>query len=193
MAILPLKLGAKIRAPRIGRMATEKNNALRILGSPGRAYAAFDAVLAEYGFFPFVRDQLKTLQVNVGKLCNQACQHCHVDAGPHRTEIMPGPVANRVIELLAASAAIETVDITGGAPELNPNFRHLVEASRNLGRHVIDRCNLTVLFEPGMEGLAKFLATYKVEIIASLPCYTEDNVDQQRGRVGLQFTESAPG
>jgi radical SAM/Cys-rich protein len=163
-------------------MATEHDNALRIFGSPGGEDAAFDAKLAENRMFPLVRDAVKTLQINVGKLCNQACQHCHVDAGPNRAEIMPARVADRVIELLAASPSIETVDITGGAPELNPNFRRLVGAARRLGRHVIDRCNLTVLFETGMEDLPDFLAANRVEITASLPCYTEGNVDQQRGR-----------
>lgn len=168
--------------PGVAAMATEHDNALRILGSPGSETAEFDAKLAEHRMFPLLRDDVKTLQINVGKLCNQACQHCHVDAGPHRTEVMPAHVAERVIELLAASPEIETVDITGGAPELNPNFRWLVEKSRRLGRHVIDRCNLTVLFEPGMEDLTDFLAAHQVEITASLPCYTEGNVDQQRGR-----------
>ena len=163
-------------------MATEHGNALRKFGPPGDENAAFDAKLAEHGMFPLVRDDVKTLQINVGKLCNQACQHCHVDAGPNRTEIMPAHVADRVIQLLAASPSIETVDITGGAPELNPNFRRLVEAARRLGRHAIDRCNLTVLFEAGMEDLPDFLAANRVEITASLPCYTEGNVDRQRGR-----------
>jgi len=118
----------------------------------------------------------------VGKLCNQACHHCHVEAGPKRTEIMPAGVADRILALLAATPSIQTVDITGGAPELNENFRRLVSESRRMQKQVIDRCNLTVLFEPGLETLAEFLAANNVEITASLPCYTESNVDQQRGK-----------
>jgi radical SAM/Cys-rich protein len=166
----------------VAAMVIRHDNVLPLFGSPDGENAAFDAALAEHRLFPLLREEVKTLQINLGKLCNQACQHCHVDAGPNRTEIMPARVADRVIDLLAASPAIETVDITGGAPELNANFRRLVEVSRRLGRHVIDRCNLTVLFEPGMEHLPEFLAANRVEITASLPCYTEGNVDQQRGR-----------
>ena len=128
------------------------------------------------------RTPLEILQVNVGKLCDLACHHCHVEAGPKRTEIMPDHVAERIIKLLAATPSIHTVDITGGAPELNANFRWLVRESRRMAKQVIDRCNLTVLFEPGQESLAEFLAANQVEITASLPCYTESNVDQQRGK-----------
>jgi radical SAM/Cys-rich protein len=142
----------------------------------------FDKTLLAHGVGPLLRDAVTTLQINVGKLCNQACQHCHVDAGPKRTESMSEEVAERVLQILSASPTITTVDITGGAPELNPNFRRLVTRSRELGRDVIDRCNLTVLFEPGMEDLADFLARNQVETIASLPCYTAANVDAQRGR-----------
>ncbi len=164
-------------------MATELIPGLHILNNfPPSTGPDFDAALAENGLSPLVRDEVTTLQVNVGKLCNQACHHCHVEAGPKRTEIMPRHVAQRVIGLLAASPRVATIDITGGAPELNPSFRFLVEQARRLGRHVIDRCNLTVLFEPGMEDLAEFLAKHRVEVIASLPCYTAENVDQQRGR-----------
>lgn len=125
---------------------------------------------------------METVQVNVGKLCNQACHHCHVEAGPKRTEIMTRSTSERVIQLLHQSVGIKTIDITGGAPELNPNFLDLVEHSRRLGLHIIDRCNLTVLLEPGLEDLGRFLARNEVEIIASLPCYTAENVDKQRGR-----------
>jgi radical SAM/Cys-rich protein len=128
------------------------------------------------------RAETTTLQVNLGKLCNQACHHCHVEAGPKRTEIMPRRVAERVIELLATSPGVGTLDLTGGAPELNPNFRWLVDEARRLGRHVIDRCNLTILFEPGMGDLDEFLAARGVEIVASLPCYSARNVEEQRGR-----------
>jgi radical SAM/Cys-rich protein len=154
---------------------------LNVLQSEPNGYS-FPGALLTHGLWPLRRDVVTTLQVNVGKLCNQACHHCHVEAGPKRTESMSEEVAERVLTLLSASPAIGTIDITGGAPELNPNFRRLIIRSRELGRAVIDRCNLTVLLEPGMESLADFLATHQVEITASLPCYTEGNVDAQRGR-----------
>ena len=127
------------------------------------------------------RAGIDTVQINVGKLCNQACVHCHVDAGPKRTEVMDRRTAELALEFIRA-AGTWTVDITGGAPELNPSFRFLVEQVRHDGRHVMDRCNLTVLFEPGQEGLAEFLASRQVEVVASLPCYLEENVEKQRGR-----------
>ncbi|MBI4617210.1 MAG: arsenosugar biosynthesis radical SAM protein ArsS [Planctomycetes bacterium] len=138
--------------------------------------------LDERGLAPLGRGPVTTLQINVGKLCNQACHHCHVEAGPNRTEIMPERIAERILEVLAASPGIDRVDITGGAPELSPSFRRLVRGSRRLGRKVFDRSNLTVLFEPGEEDLAGFLAENGVAVIASLPCYLEENVDGQRGR-----------
>jgi len=155
---------------------------LPILNNTSRFAPDFEGALRENGCGTLVREETTTLQINVGKLCNQACHHCHVEAGPKRTEIMPPEVAERVLALLAASPSITTVDITGGAPELNPNFPWIVRESRRLGRHVTDRCNLAVLFESGQERLAEFLAQHEVEIIASLPCYTAENVDQQRGR-----------
>ncbi|MBI2841421.1 MAG: arsenosugar biosynthesis radical SAM protein ArsS [Acidobacteria bacterium] len=142
----------------------------------------FDAVVARHGLGPLIRQPVRTLQVNVGKLCNQACHHCHVEAGPARTETMSAEVADRVLELLARSPGVETLDLTGGAPELNPNFRRLVVEARRLGRQVIDRCNLTILLEPGMEQLSEFMAAQQVRIVASLPCYQAKNVDKQRGR-----------
>jgi radical SAM/Cys-rich protein len=158
----------------------EKTTLLPILN---RAPAAdFQGTLRQRGLGELKRREVTTLQINVGKLCNQACHHCHVEAGPKRTEIMPTKVAERIMALLAATPSIHTVDITGGAPELNANFRSLVGESRRMGKQVIDRCNLTVLFEPGEETLAEFLAANQVEITASLPCYTETNVDQQRGK-----------
>ncbi|MEE9275824.1 MAG: arsenosugar biosynthesis radical SAM (seleno)protein ArsS [bacterium] len=126
------------------------------------------------------RIDLLTLQINVGKLCNQTCVHCHVGAGPHRKEIMTRETADRILKWLAASR-VPAVDFTGGAPELNPNFRRLVEGARALGRRVMVRCNLTVIFEPGMEGLVDFYRGQRVELICSLPCYLEENVDAQRG------------
>jgi radical SAM/Cys-rich protein len=142
----------------------------------------FAAVLASHGLDPLVRGAVRTLQVNVGKLCNQACHHCHVDAGPKRTEIMQPATAARVLDLLAASPAVEVVDLTGGAPELNPSFRDLVRSSRALGRRVTVRCNLTVLFVAGCEDLPEFYRAHQVELICSLPCYTAENVDRQRGQ-----------
>jgi len=132
--------------------------------------------------FPaLARGRLDTLQVNVGYRCNQSCVHCHVNAGPNRTEEMSGEVADLVLAVLARRS-IPTLDITGGAPELNPHFRRLVRGARDLGVKVMDRCNLTILSEPGQEDLADFLATEGVEIVASMPCYLADNVERQRGK-----------
>ncbi|MGQ9646820.1 MAG: arsenosugar biosynthesis radical SAM (seleno)protein ArsS [Thermodesulfobacteriota bacterium] len=127
------------------------------------------------------RSGLTTLQVNLGYRCNQRCIHCHVEAGPHRTEMMSWPVIAQVIDFLASSTT-KTIDLTGGAPELNPYFKDLVHTAREMGVHVIDRCNLTILEEPGQEGLIEFLAAHQVQIIASLPCYLKENVDRQRGK-----------
>src|SRR6186713_2387556 len=137
-------------------------------------------LLANTDFPPIARRRLETLQVNVGYVCNQTCLHCHVNAGPTRTESMTRETADLVLAYLAASGAT-TLDVTGGAPEINPQFRHLVTAARRAGIRVIDRCNLTILSEPGYEDLAQFLATEGVEIVASLPCYTPELVDRQRG------------
>jgi radical SAM/Cys-rich protein len=126
------------------------------------------------------RERLETLQVNLGKYCNLACNHCHVEAGPKRTEIMDSSTAKQIVTWLQENEVVN-LDLTGGAPELNPEFRFLVEAGRKLGLHIMDRCNLTVLYEPGQEDLADFLAEHQVEIIASLPCYSFANVDKQRG------------
>lgn len=134
------------------------------------------------GSFPAIRRaRLSTLQVNLGYLCNQQCQHCHVNAGPNRTEIMASQTRQEVIRVLRRRQ-IDTLDLTGGAPELNPGFRELVSTARQLGKRVIDRCNLTVLSEPGQHDLAAFLASQRVEVVASLPCYLGENVDAQRGR-----------
>ena len=141
----------------------------------------FDATLARHGMGALSRKSPATIQVNVGKLCNQACHHCHVDAGPRRTERMTRATADRVIEVLAASPQVGTLDITGGAPELNENFAMLVERARALGRKAIVRCNLTVTQEPGMEWLVEFYRRSGVELVCSLPCYTAENTDRQRG------------
>jgi radical SAM/Cys-rich protein len=132
-------------------------------------------------FPPIRRRRVETLQVNLGYTCNQSCTHCHVNAGPNRTEQMSAETMDAVLDVLVAKD-IKTIDMTGGAPELNQHFRHLVTEARKRGVHVIDRCNLTILFEPGQEDLAQFLMEQQVEIVASLPCYLEDNVDKQRGK-----------
>jgi radical SAM/Cys-rich protein len=148
----------------------------------------FQSALKGHGLPLLSRVPITTVQINLGKRCNQACLHCHVEAGPKRQEVMPKQVVERIFDLLATSPGVDTVDITGGAPELHPDFRWIVERSRALGKEVIDRCNLTILFEPGMEDLATFLASQKVRITASLPCYTASNVDAQRG--GGVFSKS---
>ncbi len=131
--------------------------------------------------FPAIRRRaLATLQVNLGYTCNQSCLHCHVNASPQRTEQMDRATVDLVIALLP-QLQVRTLDLTGGAPELNPHFRHLVQAARAAGVQVIDRCNLTILQEPGHETLAQFLAEQGVQVTASLPCYSQDNVDRQRG------------
>ena len=137
-------------------------------------------LLARTDFPALTRDRLTTLQVNLGYKCNQSCLHCHVNASPQRTEMMDADTVDTVLEVLRARR-IGTLDLTGGAPELNPHFRRLVVAARAQGVHVIDRCNLTILFEPGQEGLAEFLAAHGVEVVASLPCYSLERVDRQRG------------
>jgi radical SAM/Cys-rich protein len=146
------------------------------------AAASFDAALASRGLPALARDETTTLQVNVGLRCDLACHHCHVEAGPKRSEALGEALAARVLEVLARNPQLATLDLTGGAPELNPHFRALVRGARALGRRVIDRCNLTVLFEPGQEDTAEFLAAEGVEVFASLPCYTAGNVDAQRGK-----------
>lgn len=138
-------------------------------------------LLANTDFPPLARRRLETLQVNLGYVCNQTCLHCHVNAGPTRTESMSSETAAQVLRYLEASGAT-ALDLTGGAPELNANFRAMVRDARSLGARVIDRCNLTVLSEPGQEDLAEFLAAQRVDIVASLPCYTPELVDRQRGK-----------
>ena len=144
--------------------------------------SSFGVALDRVGQWPLRRGTVGTLQINVGKVCNQACHHCHVEAGPTRTETMTRRPAERVIELLEHDPDLLILDITGGAPELNANFRDLVACARSLDRQVIDRCNLTVLSEAGQEDTAEFLADNAVEIVASLPCYQSENVDRQRGQ-----------
>jgi len=144
------------------------------------ACAPFDERLEQSGFFPLYATGITVFQINVGKFCNQTCRHCHVDAGPDRTEKMTRETAELCMAALSRTN-IPTVDITGGAPELNPNFRWLVEQARTLGRHVMDRCNLSVLQLAPQADLADFLAHNKVEVVASLPYFRSSQTDAQRG------------
>lgn len=142
--------------------------------------APFAKTLAAHGLESLTASGIEVLQINVGKLCNQTCRHCHVDAGPDRREVMSRETLAECLKVLSKTD-IPIVDITGGAPELNPHFRWFVAEVRRLNRHVIDRCNLTVLLTGGQETLPEFLAAHSVEVVASLPCYLEKNVDSQRG------------
>lgn len=152
---------------------------LRVLDNTSTC-SRFDETLQATELAPLLATGIRVLQVNVGKLCNQTCRHCHVDAGPDRTEVMTRDTADLCIDALAKSE-IPTLDITGGAPELTPIFRHLVTRASSLGRHVMDRCNLSVLLLPSQSDLASFLAQHKVEVIASLPSFRQRQTDAQRG------------
>jgi len=154
-----------------------RRRALDALGVPD-----FTEFLAQQSVAtPLRKEAVTMLQLNVGLLCNQACTHCHVESSPRRSEAMDDALVQHILSVLAASPEVQTVDITGGAPEMTPAFWPLVRGARALGKEVIDRCNLTVLFEPGMEKLPEFLAEEGCRIVASLPCYSQKNVDQQRG------------
>jgi radical SAM/Cys-rich protein len=142
--------------------------------------ASFETALAHSGCGPLTSSAPTVLQMNVGKRCNQACHHCHVDAGPDRTEVMAGGVVDAVLRLLERSG-IPTLDITGGAPELHPRLREIVITARALGRHVMDRCNLTILTLPNYASLPEFFAEHRVEVVASLPSYAASQTDRQRG------------
>src|SRR3989338_2182174 len=137
-------------------------------------------LLEDTDFPPIRRERLETLQVNLGYRCNQSCLHCHVNAGPNRQERMSAESIAQVVAYLRVSG-VKRLDPRGGAPKLNPHFRYLVSEARRLDIRVIDRCNLTILVEPGFEDMAGFLAGQGVEIAASLPCYSQENVDRQRG------------
>jgi radical SAM/Cys-rich protein len=161
-------------------LATPSHQLAILESDENPALPRFQTALADEGLHPLQSQGIQILQINVGKLCNQTCRHCHVDAGPDRRESMSWDTAEAVIRVLRSSD-IATLDITGGAPEMNPNFCWLVEQAYQLGRTVIDRCNLTILVSKGYEYLPEFLAKRKVEIVASLPCYLEENCDSQRG------------
>lgn len=152
---------------------------LEVLQAAG-THKPFEQVIAESGHATLRACGIEVLQIDVGKLCNQTCRHCHVDAGPDRREIMNWETALACLRILAEND-IPTLDITGGAPEMNPHFRWMVAEASGMGRRVIDRCNLTILLAPGFDDLPEFLAEHRVEIVASLPCYLAENTDAQRG------------
>lgn len=151
---------------------------------------SFARVLKQHGHDALKRDQLLDLQINVGKLCNQACTHCHVDAGPKRTEIMTWETMQKIIDW-AKENNIVSVDLTGGAPELNPNFRTFVLQLRSLDIRIVSRCNLTVLFEQGQQDLADWYAANEIQLVCSLPCYSQENTDKQRGKGVFEKSISA--
>ena len=166
---------------RTGNPLASPAEQLQILQDSQRSTAIpFSDKLGQSGVSQLYRRKLTTLQINVGKVCNQTCTHCHVDAGPDRHESMSYETACQVIGFLAKSD-VKTLDITGGAPEMNPNFRMLVQEAKQLEKQVIDRCNLTILLANGFTDLPEFLAEHQVNIVASLPCYLEENCDAQRG------------
>jgi radical SAM/Cys-rich protein len=169
---------ASLTLLRQGSPLADPANQRRVLG--GGQHQPFEQALADSGLWPLRATGLRVLQVNVGKLCNQTCRHCHVDAGPERREVMDQETMQLCLDVLARTD-IPSLDITGGAPEMSPHFRWLVEQAHALGRHVIDRCNLTILLAPGYDDLPTFLARHQVEIAASLPCYLPANTDRQRG------------
>ncbi len=148
--------------------------------SAANAPPRFDRMLESFGLAPLQATSIEVLQVNVGRVCNQTCRHCHVDAGPDRRESMSLETAQACLRVLS-ECDIPTLDITGGAPEMNPHFRMLASEAARLGRRVIDRCNLTILLAPGFDDLPEFLAEHRVEVVASLPCYLAANCDRQRG------------
>jgi radical SAM/Cys-rich protein len=165
---------------RAGNPLASGRRQVELLERPSDSVKPFREALAAHALAPLTADRIEVLQINVGRLCNQTCRHCHVDAGPERREIMARETLAACLAVLSRTA-IPVVDITGGAPEMNPHFRWFVAEVRKLRRHVIDRCNLTILTAAGYETLAEFLAEQEVEIIASLPCYLEENTDSQRG------------
>ena len=164
---------------RQGSKLADASHQLQVL-RVGDNHKPFEKSLAECNIKSLKATGIEVLQMNVGKLCNQTCQHCHVDAGPDRRELMSRETMAACLDVLRRNE-ISVVDITGGAPEMNPHFRWFVSEARRLQKHVIDRCNLTILLARGFEDLPEFLAEHHVEIVASLPCYLEENTDAQRG------------
>lgn len=162
-----------------GNPLAQASRQLQVLESSQQNHPRFESALKHAGIASLCATGIQVLQVNLGKLCNQTCGHCHVDAGPERREIMSREIVESCLRVLAAG--IPTLDVTGGAPEMNPNFRWLVREAARLGCRIIDRSNLTILLAPGFDDLPEFLAAERVEIVASLPCYLEENCDRQRG------------
>ncbi|NJN21271.1 MAG: radical SAM/Cys-rich domain protein [Leptolyngbya sp. RL_3_1] len=148
-----------------------------VLTAPTTGIKSFEQSLGS----PLTKTPITTLQINLGRRCNLSCSHCHVEAGPHRTEELSHPVLEDLLQLINGFPQIQTIDLTGGAPELNYGFRPLVEAARAKGKAVIVRSNLTIFFEPGFEDLPDYFAQHQVRVVASLPCYLQDNVDKMRG------------
>jgi radical SAM/Cys-rich protein len=151
----------------------------------------FDLKIKQCGKYPLTASNISTLQVNIGYTCNLTCSHCHVEASPHRKESMSLSTITTILDILNDNDAITTVDITGGSPELNPHFRELVKSCSLLGKTVIVRTNLAIYSEPGMEDIPEFLAAHKVKVVASLPCYSEEGVDSQRGKGTYEKAVSA--
>ncbi|MFM7739702.1 MAG: arsenosugar biosynthesis radical SAM (seleno)protein ArsS [Planctomycetota bacterium] len=166
---------------RSGNELASADRQREILEAETVAVPRFAELLSQRHLLPPRAAEVEVLQVNVGKVCNQTCRHCHVDAGPDRRERMSDEVVDACLRVLQSKPTIQTLDITGGAPEMHPRFRDLVREARALGKRVIDRCNLTILVAPGFTDLPEFLAEQRVEVVASLPCYLEENVDRQRG------------
>lgn len=169
---------ASLTLLRAGNPLADAATQRRVLGES--SLRPFERTLGASGLWPLQAAGIRVLQVNVGKLCNQTCRHCHVDAGPDRREVMTSEMMDICLDVMVR-AEIPVLDITGGAPEMNPNFRRLVARAGELDRQVIDRCNLTILLAPGFDDLPEFLASRRVEIVASLPCYLPSNTNRQRG------------
>ncbi len=178
-------------ATRGQKALTKEEDGVRQKSLEKLGFRSFKTTCMETGVSELRRGRARIMQLNIGLYCNQACHHCHVESSPKRTELMSHEVAEQCVSLLDSSPGVETVDLTGGAPELCPEFTYLVKEARARGKQVIDRCNLTVLLEPGQEGLAQFLAEHQVRVVASLPCYSKENVDSQRG--GGVFHRSIEG
>lgn len=178
-------------ATRGQKVLTKEEDRIRRKSLEKLGYTSFRTACEESGVSALKRGSARIMQLNIGLYCNQACRHCHVESSPKRTELMSHEVAEQCVSLLDSSPGVDIVDLTGGAPELCPEFTYLVKEATARGKQVIDRCNLTVLREPGQEDLAQFLAHHQVRVVASLPCYSKENVDQQRG--GGVFRRSIEG